>query len=115
MISTIERDFIVKDGVASFPMKEYPDYCGIEDIGYISHGEWSDAELEYKGILHNESFTADSMYKRFIEDFPEKDGDDEAFSKYVYDHKDVVYEMLEWEANNYEIRSDNRCNFECRY
>ena len=35
MISTIERDFIVKDGVASFPMKEYPNYCGIEDIGYI--------------------------------------------------------------------------------
>lgn len=49
MTSTIERDFVVKDGVASFPMKEYPNYCGIEDIGYISHGEWADAELEYKG------------------------------------------------------------------
>lgn len=115
MISTIERDFIVKDGAASFPMKEYPNYCGIEDIGYISHGEWVDAELEYNGILHNASFTTGSMYKRFIEDFPEKDGDYEAFSKYVYDHKDVVYEMLEWEANNYEIRSDNRCNFGCIY
>lgn len=49
MTSTIERDFVVKDGVASFPMKEYPNYCGIEDIGYISHGELADAELEYKG------------------------------------------------------------------
>ena len=48
MTSTIERDFVVKNGVASFPMKEYPNYCGIEDIGYISHGEWADAELEYK-------------------------------------------------------------------
>ena len=54
MTSTIERDCVVKDGVASFPMKEYPNYCGIEDIGYISHGEWSDAELEYKGKLFNE-------------------------------------------------------------
>lgn len=51
MTSTIERDFIVKNGVASFPMKEYPNYCGIENIGYISHGEWSDAELEYKHLI----------------------------------------------------------------
>lgn len=51
MTSTIERDFVVKDGVASFPMKEYPNYCGIEDIGYISHGEW---EGSYR-CLNNKS------------------------------------------------------------
>ena len=55
MTSTIERDFIVKNGLASFLMKEYPNYCGIKDIGYISHGEWADAELEYKGELFNEN------------------------------------------------------------
>lgn len=99
MISTIERDFVVKDGVASFPMKERPNYCGIEDIGFISHGEWYDAELEYKGKLFNESTISDTMWERFIEEFPEKDRDYEAFNKYMYEHKDEVYELLEMESN----------------
>ncbi len=64
MTSTIERDFVVKNDVASFPMKEYPNYCGIEDIGYISHGEWSDAELEYKGKLKKEK-TLDDIQLAF--------------------------------------------------
>ena len=95
MTSTIERDFVVKDGVASFPMKEYPNYCGIEDIGYISHGEWADAELEYQGKLFNENVVSDAMWERFIEEFPDKDGNYEAFNQYMYDNKDEVYELLE--------------------
>lgn len=95
MISTIERDFIVKNGVASFPMKEYPNYCRIEDIGYISHGEWSVAELEYKGKLFNENVVSDAMWERFIKEFPDKDGDYEAFNQYMYDNKDEVYALLE--------------------
>lgn len=98
MTSTIERDFVVKDGVASFPMKEYSNYCGIEDIGYISHGEWSDAELEYKGKLFNENIVSDVMYERFIEEFPDKDGDCEAFGRYMRDNKNEVYELLESEV-----------------
>lgn len=98
MQSTITRDFIVSNGVASFPMKEYPNYCGIEDIGYISHGEWSDAELEYKGKLFNETIVSDSMYERFVEEFPEKDGDYEAFGKYMRDNRDDVYKLLESEV-----------------
>lgn len=49
MISTIERDFIVNDGVGTFPMKELPNWYGISDVGFIWHGEWSDSEIEYKG------------------------------------------------------------------
>ena len=91
MTSTIERDFVVKNSVASFPMKKYPNYCGIEDIGYISHGEWADAELEYKGKLFNE-------------EFPDKDGNYEAFSQYMYENKDEVYELLEdWSDDNVRI------------
>ena len=33
--------------------------------------------------------------ERFIEEFPDKDGDYEAFSQYMYDNKDEVYELLE--------------------
>ena len=95
MISTIETDFVVKDGVASFPMKKYPNYCGIEDIGYISHGGWADAELEYNGKLFNENTVSDAMWERFIEEFPDKDGDYEAFNQYMYNNKDEVYELLE--------------------
>lgn len=95
MTSTIERDFVVKDGVASFPMKEYPNYCEIENIGYISHGEWADAELEYKGKLFNENVVSDVMWERFIEEFPDKDRNYEAFNQYMYDNKDEVYELLE--------------------
>ena len=91
MTSTIERDFVVKDGVASFPMKEYPNYCGIEDVGYISHGKWLEAPLK----LFNENVVSDAMWERFIEGFPDKDGDYEAFNQYIYGNKDEVYELLE--------------------
>ena len=101
MTSTITRDFVVKNGIASFPMKEYPNYCVIEDIGYISHGEWADAELEYKGRLFNENVVSDVMWERFIEEFPDKDGDYEVFNQYIYDNKDEVYELLEdWSDGN---------------
>lgn len=102
MTSTIERDFIVKNGLANFPMKEYRNYCGIKDIGYISHGEWADAELEYKGKLFNENVISDAMYERFVEEFPDKDGDYEAFEKYIRDNKDEVYGLLESEVERYE-------------
>jgi hypothetical protein len=108
MTSTIERDFVIKDGVASFPMKEYPNYCGIEDIGYIPHGEWADAELEYKGKLFNENVVSDAMWERFIEEFPDKDGDYEAFNQYMYDNKDEVYKLLEdWSDENEKNTKSN--------
>lgn len=99
MTSTIERDFVVKDGVASFPMKEYPNYCGIEDIGYIPHGEWADAELEYKGKLFNEHIIIDPMWERFVDDFLDSDGDRD-FEQYVYEHKNEVYDLLESEMES---------------
>lgn len=100
MTSTIERDFVVENGVASFPMKEYPNYCGIEDIGYISHGEWADAELEYNGKLFNENTVSDAMWERFIEEFPDKEEDCKAFEWYVYNNRYEVYELLESEVES---------------
>lgn len=85
----------VKEAYENRKLKERPNYCGIEDIGYISHGEWADAELEYKGKLFNENVVSDAMWERFIEDFPEKDGDYEAFNQYMYNNKDEVYELLQ--------------------
>ena len=39
-----------------------------------------------------------TMYERFVEEFPEKDGDYEAFEKYMKDNKDEAYELLESEV-----------------
>ena len=85
----------VKEAYENRKLKERPNYCGIEDVRYISHGEWADAELEYKGKLFNENVVSDVMWERFIEEFPDKDGDYEAFNQYMYDNKDEVYELLE--------------------
>ena len=114
MTSIIERDFIVKNGLASFTMKEYPNYCGIEDIGYISHGEWADAELEYKGKLFNENVVSDVMWERFIEEFPDKDGD-------TWKHPVLEQKSREWHIGRIiyfinhpmeirDIEIDNECS-----
>lgn len=100
MISTIERDFIVKDGVATFSMKELPDWYGISDVGFIWHGEWNDPEIEYKGKRINANIIEDSMWDRWIRDDDGKliDGrehDDDGFEKFMLDNKDEVYELIE--------------------
>lgn len=93
----------VKEAYENRKLKERPNYCGIEDIRYISHGEQADAELEYKGKLFNENAVSGAMWERFIEEFPDKDGDYETFSQYMYDNKDEVYELLEdWSDENEE-------------
>ena len=109
MTSAITRDFVVENGVASFPMKEYPNYCGIEDIGFIvPTNTWSDAHLEYKGKIYNKHVVSDPMYELFVDEYPEKDGNYEAFSQYMYDNKDEVYELLEdWSDRNEENTKSN--------
>lgn len=100
MTSTIERGFVVENGVASFPMKEYPDWYGIPDVGFIWHGEWNDPEIEYKGKRINATIVEDTMWERYTHD---DDGnyisinasDDEGFSHYMLHNKDEVYELIE--------------------
>lgn len=38
-------------------------------IGYISHGEWADAELEYKGKLFNENNVTKNKVKEVVSFF----------------------------------------------
>ena len=37
----------------------------------------------------------EEIWERFIEEFPDKDGDYEAFNQYMYNNKDEVYKLLE--------------------
>lgn len=100
MISTIERDFKVENGVASFPMKEYPDWYGIKDVGFIWRGSWSDPEIEYKGKRINATIVEDTMWGRFREECEEqgKNADDciDYFDNhYMKEHSEDVYELIE--------------------
>lgn len=97
MISTIERDFKVENGVASFPMKEYPDWYGIKDIGFIWQGSWSDHEIEYKGKRINANIIEDTMWEMFQEE-SEKSNiniDDDNFIIFMRENADCVYELIE--------------------
>lgn len=94
MVSSIKRDFVVEKGVARFPMKEYPNWYGIEGVGFISHGEWSDPEIEYNGIVINSSIIEDTMWEYFIEEYPEYDDNYEEFAKYMQNNKEEVLSLL---------------------
>lgn len=100
MISTIERDFKVENGIASFPMKEYPDWYGIPDIGFIYHGDYSDPEIEYKGKRINSTIVENTMWYDYTHDefdryIPEREFDQEGFSDYMLANKEEVYELIE--------------------
>lgn len=92
MISTMEYDFKIENGVVSFPMKELPNWYGIEDVGFIWHGQWSDPEIEYKSKRINCYIVEDTMWDRFKED-----GfcDEDLFGNYMRENADEVRELIE--------------------
>lgn len=99
MISTMERDFVVENGVLSMPWKEYPNWYGIEDIGFIYRGAWSDAEIEYNGKRLNSTIVEDTMWERFREYCEENNWNADEhlsdFAGYMKDNADEVYELIE--------------------
>ena len=97
MISTIERDLKVIDGALTLVPKEYPNWYGIKDIGFIWHGAWSDPEIEYKGRVLNSTIVEDTMWERYCEDC-ELDGttpNDDEFELYMKTNTYEVYELIE--------------------
>lgn len=104
MISTIERDWICKNGVFYFPMKELPDWYGILNIGFVYHGEWSDSEVEYKGKRINCNDIEEVMWENYREDCLEERIEDtfDGFDIYMKEHQNEVYEILEEIINREE-------------
>jgi hypothetical protein len=97
MISTIERDWIIKDGVSSFPYKELPNWYGIPDIGFIWHNEWEDPEIEYQGKRYNSvpiESTMWSYYNEYCEENGTEPNEDE-FAEYMKSNVDDIYELIE--------------------
>ena len=98
MISTMEKALVFEDGVAKMVWKQYPNWYGIEDVGFIWHGEWSDAEIEYKGKRINATIVEDTMWERYREECEVniEDVDDDYFNNhYMPEHAEDVYELIE--------------------
>lgn len=100
MVSTMERNFVVENGVVSFPMKTYPDWYGIPGIGYIWYNTWTDPELEYKGKRINVHNVEDVMWERWIHDnngnlITGRESDMEGFAEYMKENLDDVYELMD--------------------
>ena len=108
MTSTIERDFVVENGVVSFPMKEYPDWYGIPNVGFIWHNSWDDPEIEYKGKRIDSYIVEDTMWERWIHDdddnlIPEREKDEDGFEQFMRDNADEVYELIDMAMGNIDI------------
>ena len=93
MKSQIAKDVVFENGVAKIVPKEYPNWYGIESIGFIWHNEWADPEIEYKGRTCSCYIIEDTMWERFREEYPEADEND--FEQYMWENEDAVIELCE--------------------
>lgn len=106
MKSTLKEDWIIdENGVLHFLPKEYPDWYGIPDVGFIYHNEWADPELEYDGEILNSHIVEDSMWAQYREDC-EEDGiepDMDGFEVYMKEHAYDVYYLIELALGRIEV------------
>lgn len=78
-------------------------YCGIEDITFIWHGEWSDPEIGYHGYAFNEPTFVDGLYAIFHEETGLDDID--AFSVWLKENSDLLFDSLNEAIADYERRA----------
>ena len=71
-----------------------PDWYGIPGLKFIDHGSWSDAEIEYKGLIFNEIDLEETYFDWFDEEYPEYS--DELFESFMLEQEDnIKYELAE--------------------
>lgn len=93
MTSTMENDLKMVDGTWKVVPKEFPDWYGIEEIGFVWHGMWADSEIEYKGKRCSSCIVEDTMWERFREDYPNADGNE--FNEYMRERENDVIDLCE--------------------
>lgn len=105
MISTLEKSLVVKEGRLCLVPKEYPNWYGIPDIGFIYHNDWADPELEYDGEILNSHIVEDSMWSIYTEDCEEteKKPSTDEFEIYMKKHADDVYYLIELALGRIEV------------
>lgn len=74
--------------------KKYCYYYGVYGVRFISHGNWNDAELQYRGYVFNEPSIAGALWDDFCDLYRDDNAileNEDAWLKYV---KTNVKEML---------------------
>lgn len=106
--STLRKTIITKQGIHLIVPVEYPDWYGLPEVGFIWHGAWADPELEYKGKEFNSHIVEDTMWERYNEYCEENDKipDYDDFAKYMTEHEDEVYELLDLVVEGIESEVD---------
>lgn len=93
MVSTMENDLKMVDGTWKVVPKEFPNWYGIEEIGFVWHGSWADPEIEYKGKRCSCFVVENTMWERFNEDCPAVDED--KFYEYMRERENDVIDLCE--------------------
>ena len=70
---------------------------GLPDVKYISHGDWSDGEVEYQGFLYNAADVTEFVYDDYV-DYCNELGEqesDEGFEEWIKENaNNAVYNAL---------------------
>lgn len=101
MVSTIENDLKMVDGVMKVVPKELRDWYGIEGIGFVWHGEWADPEIEYKGKRCSCYEVEDTLWNEFREEYPNRDEDE--FEVYMWENQEHVKNVCDYVLFGKEI------------
>ena len=69
-------------------------WYGLKNIWFIYHGDYSDPELEYKGVRFNEHCIEDALWDSYCE----KCGSEatlEGFAEYLRENEEEVYDVAD--------------------
>ena len=79
------------------------DFYGVPGIKYISHGDWGDPEVEYKGVRFNYYDLEDGLWDEYKEEMEEqgKKATDDGFEAWIDANHDRVYEDADYLADYY--------------
>lgn len=80
--------------------KEFPDWYGIPNIGFIFVNTQSDPLIEYKGRRCSCFVVEDTMWENWIHDdngnlLTDREKDFDGFDEYMLENKEKVYELCE--------------------
>lgn len=70
-------------------------WYGIKGIKFIYYNTWEDPYIEYKGKRINSHIVEDTMWDRMYEENSNREDPYKDFEKYMYEHKEDVYELLD--------------------
>ena len=73
-------------------------WYGIKSVRFIWHGEWSDPEIAYKGMVVNCYVVEDTMwekYKNYCEENNQNVDENDGFEQYMLENADEVKELIE--------------------